>query len=315
MSTVMNAPSAHDPHAKQQSTAELIAEAELAITEADSRIEMRTDTLKKSLVAQTGKLIVGGVVAAAVVGVLVWRPWQNKYKRRLARRKERFLERHRDDIPVRFGLRDSRWSIFSLIGLLWPLLPWKVPSPVGPKMTAFLMGIGLPVKARAEDVAAVPPPMVEDSFEPVRYFGRWYEIARLPLKFESTCAGDVTATYAPQSDGTGQISVTNRCRSVDGGYEVAHGIAKLADSGTPAKLKVTFAPSFMRALPFVWADYWILQVDADYSIAVVGTPDRNHLWLLAREPKVDDATFGQMRQHAIDQGYDLSTLIKTMHTS
>ena len=144
-------------------------------------------------------------------------------------------------------------SIFSLISLLWPLLPFKIPSPVGPKMTAFLMGLGVPITEKSADVDHVPPPMVEGNFDPTRYFGRWFEIARLPLKFESSCAGDVTATYTPMSDGSGQLGVINSCRSVDGGYEVAEGVGKLADSGSPAKLKVTFAPSFMRVLPFVWA--------------------------------------------------------------
>lgn len=305
----------------KRSTDELIAEAEAAVALSDGRIDQRTVDLKRALVAQGGKLAVGAVIAAAVTGLLIWRPWQNKYEKARTRRRKRFIEREgrehsRDRSRTRsfFSTGDSNWSIFSLIGLIWPLLPFRIPSPLGPKMTAFLLGMGLPVTPKPEGEESVPPPMVEAEFDPTRYFGQWYELARLPLKFESSCAGDVTATYAPLTDGSGQLRVVNSCRSVDGGFEVAEGVGKLAHSGSPAKLKVSFAPAFMRALPFVWADYWVLQVDPEYSIALVGTPDRKNLWFLSREPKLDETTFAEMQDHAIAQGYDLTDLIRTVQT-
>ena len=110
------------------------------------------------------------------------------------------------------------------------------------------------------------------------------------------------------------LGVMNACRRGDGRYEVVDGAARIADAGQPAKLQVTFAPALLRALPFVWADCWVLQVDPDYSVALVGTPDRKNLWFLAREPSIDDAVFAQMREYAVAQGYDLSPLIMTAHT-
>ena len=44
-----------------------------------------------------------------------------------------------------------------------------------------------------------------------------------------------------------------------------------------------FAP-FLSFLPFVWGDYWVLGLADDYSWAVVGSPDREYLWILARSP-------------------------------
>ena len=41
-----------------------------------------------------------------------------------------------------------------------------------------------------------------------RYVGVWYEIARLPNRFQTSCTGDVTATYTLLEDGT--IEVKNR---------------------------------------------------------------------------------------------------------
>ena len=86
-----------------------------------------------------------------------------------------------------------------------------------------------------------------------RYVGTWYEIARLPNRFQNKCAGDVTATYALLDNG--EISVINRCRTFDGETTQAEGRARRAGEDQPnTKLKVRFAPAFLSFLPFVW---WI----------------------------------------------------------
>ena len=41
-----------------------------------------------------------------------------------------------------------------------------------------------------------------------RYAGRWYEIARLPNRFEKKCADSVTATYSLRTDG--KVEVVDR---------------------------------------------------------------------------------------------------------
>ena len=90
----------------------------------------------------------------------------------------------------------------------------------------------------------------------------------------------------------------------DGSYIIAEGLAKPADV-TASKLKVTFLPSWIRWLPVGRADYWVLARDADYKTALVGTPDKKYLWLLARSPNVSQETYAKYRQIAQQQGYDL----------
>lgn len=46
-----------------------------------------------------------------------------------------------------------------------------------------------------------------------RYYGTWYEIARLPNRFQSMCASDIRATYRPDGE---NVSVLNQCRTADG---------------------------------------------------------------------------------------------------
>ena len=143
-----------------------------------------------------------------------------------------------------------------------------------------------------------------------RYAGKWYEIARLPNRFQDHCTGEVSATYTIQKDG--RIRVLNACRIKDGTMDSAEGIARLATEGGPnSKLKVRFAPGFLSFLPFVWGDYWILQLAPDYSHTVVGDPGRKYLWILAREPKIEESVYKQLVAKAGADGFDVSRLLRT----
>jgi len=142
-----------------------------------------------------------------------------------------------------------------------------------------------------------------------KYAGKWYEIARLPNRFQKDCAGDVTATYSLDEDG---IEVVNRCRKASGEIIEAKGRARLADRNGPnSKLEVRFAPPFLSWLPFVWGDYWIIDLAPDYSYAVVGEPHRKYLWILSRRKKLDDATLERILTRIRERGYNTDKLVMT----
>lgn len=142
-----------------------------------------------------------------------------------------------------------------------------------------------------------------------RYAGKWYEIARLPMFFQRNCASDVTATYTLKPSGA--IEVNNQCIGKDGKMMQSIGEAsKNGDSGS--KLKVTFLPKGLRALPIGKADYWILALDDNYQNALVGTPDQKYLWILSRTPTMSDSVYNQYVTIAKQQGYDVSKLQKTV---
>ena len=71
---------------------------------------------------------------------------------------------------------------------------------------------------------------------------------------------------------------------------------------------MSFAPPWLRWLPWAWADYWILDVDPHYRCALVGTPDRRHLWMLSRAPSLSSAGMQRLLEQAQAQGYDISRL-------
>jgi apolipoprotein D and lipocalin family protein len=145
-----------------------------------------------------------------------------------------------------------------------------------------------------------------------RYAGTWFEVARLPFRYQEDCVGDVTATYTPRPDG--RITVVNSCREAGGNVNVAEGVARRVDGKPPSVLKVRFAPGWLSFLPMVWGDYQIIHLAPDYTHAIVGTPDRKYLWLLAREPKLDPALYEQLKERAKAQGFDVTKLIQAPHS-
>ena len=143
-----------------------------------------------------------------------------------------------------------------------------------------------------------------------RYMGTWYEIARLPMNHEPEEASDISATYALEDDGS--VEVRNRMRH-KGEVEESVGRAT-ANDDSGSRLEVSFLPQGLRWIPFTRGDYWIIALDPGYTIALVGSPDRKYLWLLAREPGLDTVTCDHYLAIARQQGFDLATLIRTPHT-
>jgi apolipoprotein D and lipocalin family protein len=167
------------------------------------------------------------------------------------------------------------------------------------------------VRAHARDKQQ--PLNVVPEVDLVRYSGQWYEIARLPNRFQKRCAGDVTANYALRADG--KISVLNRCRLDNGEQIEAEGVARVAAKGKPNSiLKVRFAPAFLSFIPQVWGDYQIIALSPDYTQAIVGDPEREYLWILARSPQLDQATYERLVEEAASQGFDVTQLQKTKHS-
>lgn len=137
-----------------------------------------------------------------------------------------------------------------------------------------------------------------------RYAGRWYEIARLPNRFEKKCADSVTATYTLRSDG--KVDVVNRCRKANGEYTTAKGKAKIVDNKTNAKLKVTFFWPF-------YGDYWILDLGPNYEYAVVGAPNRDYLWVLSRTAQIDEQLYQNLLAKMAARGFETGRMIRTSH--
>lgn len=149
------------------------------------------------------------------------------------------------------------------------------------------------------DLRAEEPEVVQ-SVDIGRYLGLWYEIARIPNRFQKQCASGTTAEYTLKENG--KIEVINRCYRENGSAVEARGIAKIADPESNAKLKVSFVRFLGRN--WFWGDYWIIGLDPDYKWAVVGEGSRGYGWILSRTPAINVETRQHIDQILQEQGYD-----------
>ncbi|MCE5230061.1 lipocalin family protein [bacterium] len=150
--------------------------------------------------------------------------------------------------------------------------------------------------------ASVPPGVSPvTGFDTDRYLGKWYEIARLDHSFERGLER-VSAEYSRRSDGS--IAVLNR------GYDPAkqrwreaRGVARFRVSPDVASLKVTFFWPFSGG-------YHVIALDPDYQWALVAGPSHKYLWILAREPYLDSATYDRLVGVAREAGFPVESLIR-----
>jgi apolipoprotein D and lipocalin family protein len=136
-----------------------------------------------------------------------------------------------------------------------------------------------------------------------RYMGRWYEIARLPQRYEKGCHR-VYAEYSLHLDE--YVEVKNSCRkgSPNGKVEVAEGKGFPVAGSSNSKLRVQFFWPFR-------GDYWVLELDPDYAYALVGAPDRESLWILSRTPTLDHDVLERLVQLADQKGFPVEKLLLT----
>lgn len=171
------------------------------------------------------------------------------------------------------------------------------------------LAVGLAVLAAASactrGVMTRVPAGIEpvSGFEVARYMGRWYEIARLDHRFERGMSR-VTAEYALNPDGT--VQVVNRGRKGDA-WKSIEGTARFLGDPSVASLGVTFFPGFPGG-------YHVFALDPDYRWTMISGPNRGYLWILAREPSLDDATYRRLVGIARDKGFAVDELIKVDQT-
>ena len=166
------------------------------------------------------------------------------------------------------------------------------------------IALGLAVLATASACAAPLLTRVPVGIEPVRgfdvarYMGRWHEIARLDHRFERGMT-DVTADYTLNDDGS--VKVVNR--GVRNGKPTSiTGTARFRGDPAEASLSVSFF-----GIP---GGYHVFELDPDYRWAMISGPNRGYLWILAREPQMDEATYRRLVGIARDKGFAVDELIR-----
>ncbi len=134
-----------------------------------------------------------------------------------------------------------------------------------------------------------------EKFQPEKYMGKWYEYARLPHFFEK----DLDSVYAIyQLKENGEISVLNV------GYK--NGVMQSIE-GTATWEK----PHAELSVSFFWtvsSPYRVIQLDSDYTLAMVTSSTMNYFWILSRTVEVDPEKAQNYIQYAKSLGFEIEKL-------
>lgn len=135
-----------------------------------------------------------------------------------------------------------------------------------------------------------------------KYMGTWLEMARKPAFFQKSCVQS-KAEYRLEYEGsTPVVKIKNICVKKDGEVSQVQGKAKVK---SPRALSVKFS-IFMNL--FNKTNYEILFVDTDYEVAVVGSPDKEYLWILSRKI-IDKKDIDKLLDIAKQKGFDISDIV------
>ncbi len=140
-----------------------------------------------------------------------------------------------------------------------------------------------------------------------RYTGEWHEVARLPAPFQRNNETAI-AEYGLNTDGT--LSVRNIAVRADGRKREIKGSATILNPPANSKLDVRFDTWFAPFIPkSPEGNYWILHTDPEYREAIVGTPSRKYLWILARDREISAERRERLVKIAKDRGFEVDRLI------
>lgn len=152
----------------------------------------------------------------------------------------------------------------------------------------------------------MPPLPTASQVDVQRYAGHWYELFRLPNSFQRDDS-KAEAQYKVLPNGT--LQVVNTETRPDRSRETVTGTATVVPDGRNSRLKVKFNGLASIVPVPEEGNYWIIQVAPDYSTALVGTPDRQFLWLLSRRPKISQEVRSRYQAEAQRLGFDVERLI------
>ena len=144
-----------------------------------------------------------------------------------------------------------------------------------------------------------------------RYMGTWYQISANPFVFSDGLVG-VTATYSLNEDDS--VTVVNRGfkGSFDGEEDVIEGSATVFDPRSNSSLIVTFPGAPQFRIP----NYLIVVLDeVDYQYAAVTDPFENTLFILSRNPQMDEGLYQAILSQLAAKEIDISRLVLTPQQS
>lgn len=140
-----------------------------------------------------------------------------------------------------------------------------------------------------------------------RIAGSWYEIARMPGKTDKQAHG-MKVVFSLKGAQNLDISYSWHSGSFDGPLESESHPLRIEDLHHPAKMK-------KQIVGELEIDYWLLEIGRHDDFLVLGTPSRQHLWILSRTPRLAPARYEAIVARMKQQGFDTERLIQVPQQS
>ena len=135
-----------------------------------------------------------------------------------------------------------------------------------------------------------------------KYMGDWYVIANIPTFIEKN-ATNAIESYKLSSDGTIHTTFSFYKGSPKGEKKIYRPKGFVFNTETNAEWRMQFLWPFK--LPFL-----IIELDEDYSYTVIGYPSKKYVWIMARDPQMEEKRYNLILDNLSKIGYDISLIQK-----
>ncbi len=129
-----------------------------------------------------------------------------------------------------------------------------------------------------------------------RFMGRWHVIASIPTFMEKD-AHNAIEIYKQNPDGSISTVFSFNKGGFDGKRVSYNPTGEIVDKQSNAVWKMTFLWPFK-------ADYRIVHVDENYTVAIIGRDKRDYVWIMARDANISGKMFSELMSIIKEQGYD-----------
>ena len=133
------------------------------------------------------------------------------------------------------------------------------------------------------------------------YQGQWYEIARLPNSLEDGLIC-VTMTYAYKGDGIMTVISSGKNKSDPNDIKSFTAKAWIPDEKEPQKIK-------MQIIWPIILDYTLIHIDEAKGHAIIGSPYKHKLWILSRQPMINENDMSELKSISEKNQYNTDILV------
>ena len=135
-----------------------------------------------------------------------------------------------------------------------------------------------------------------------KYMGDWYVIANIPAFIEKN-ATNAIESYKLSSDGIIHTTFSFNKGFPGGEKKIYRPKGFVFNKETNAEWRMQFLWPFK--MPFL-----IIELDEDYSYTVIGYPSKKYVWIMARDPYMEEKRYNLILDNLSKIGYDISLIQK-----